>query len=399
MLLKQYVNEFNNLACNIKCLSLAEEITIINKLKLILADFNELESDLNVIQLNVFYKNLHHVLCESTAVKSDLIEICLDVLLTSLNSKNRLRSCVLDDFQFLTVLIEFVTLEADNEGRLIKILNVIKQLLCNNCELDERSLNIIISSLGRHIEERENRDVIKLCIQILGNLCLENAAAKYLIIQNLKTSEMNRKIASSSDLVGFNFFLLLEGEIKSKDLAYFLRFSVKEISEAIKDLDIDPIKHSLDILQNFKTSGIKLELKDDDDLEEIMKSLKELCRSLSCKLTTSDEQNIQDVSSYFDIIFNYYEQLLLISCKFVNCFEDFSATSFASPMVSRSARALKYLKIYLKCEGILKSPEIIIENLFEHFIGEDGSRTSFLEVSFGILYFFSSATFKIMLTF
>ena len=68
MLVNQYICEFNNLSNNIKYLSYAEEISLNNKLKIILNDFENL--DVGSLEISNFFGNIYNLLSHSVDFKS-----------------------------------------------------------------------------------------------------------------------------------------------------------------------------------------------------------------------------------------------------------------------------------------------------------------------------------------
>lgn len=68
MLVNQYISEFNSLSNNIKYLSYAEEISLNNKLKIILNDFENL--DVGSLEITNFFGNIYNLLSHSVDFKS-----------------------------------------------------------------------------------------------------------------------------------------------------------------------------------------------------------------------------------------------------------------------------------------------------------------------------------------
>lgn len=367
MLVQQYISEFNKQASNIKFLSFSDEISLSNKLKLIQT---ELLDGVVFDDVQDFFSNLYLLLCQSSSMKSELLENCVDILLTSVNSQNsKVKNTVLSDFRFLSALIgnTFSARVDNDEERLIKILKVIREFLGHGSELDEHNLKLIVEVLRDHTENHQSSEVSKLCLHVLANLCLENNAARYLITRTLKTTALKDKIAKlSNDLVSFKFFLLLEDESQPSDLKYFLVLSLQDVRTSVKDLSLDSIKHSLDIMRHIDRLGLHLESKLTDE-EKVMTRLTELMKDLIEKLQSDDSD---EKKRFFDGIFQFLRMLLGLESELVHEFEDFAEAAFVSAGISRSANALMFLTAYVKAGGSLKASEIVVDSLLDHFIGD-----------------------------
>jgi hypothetical protein len=112
MLVLQNINEFIKISSSLKtnASSLNHSLTIVltNKLKQINNQFSVVaSSDLN----DDFFTNIHCILSQSTCVElkkvnfEDLLESCLDVLISALNTTNPgIRKRILTDFRFLPVV-------------------------------------------------------------------------------------------------------------------------------------------------------------------------------------------------------------------------------------------------------------------------------------------------------
>lgn len=70
MFVNQYISEFNKLSKNLRNLSYAEEISLNNKLKIILNDFENL--DVDSLDISIFFGNIYNLLSHSVDYKSGL---------------------------------------------------------------------------------------------------------------------------------------------------------------------------------------------------------------------------------------------------------------------------------------------------------------------------------------
>lgn len=393
MLVQQYIKEFNNETSNIKFLSYKDEIVLSNKLKLISNHFGDVSAN----DVNEFFSNVYHLLCQTSDMKSGLMEECLDVVLVALKSRNtKIHHALLLDFRFLPIVVNnIVNLHEDDDVKLVKLLTVTRDLLSYSSEFDEHNLKLIIEVLRDHVEN-SNKDVKTLCLDILTSLCLDNYAAKYLITRTMKTTELRRKASELSNaLISFKLFILLEDEIHSKDLKYFLAMSLTDVRAGIATLDVDPIKHSLDIMRHVQNLQIKLDIKVNGQ-EAIQQLLKDLCEDLIEILTSVEDSPCKE--SFFDGIFKFLKMLLEADGELATAMEHFVESAFLSS-ISKSASALKMLSTFIKCGGSLGASELIVENLFEFFIGNsetqhqaiDYDQVGLMETSVlsGIFNFFS----------
>jgi hypothetical protein len=106
MFVLQNINDFNKTTNSIKNsfsseLNHSANVVLTNKLKQINNQFQHVTSkELN----DDFFSNIYHLL--SNGVKEDLVESCLDVLLSAINTEDSgIRERFLTDFRFLPVLI------------------------------------------------------------------------------------------------------------------------------------------------------------------------------------------------------------------------------------------------------------------------------------------------------
>lgn len=205
---QQYIEEFNQLASDIKFLSYTDELQLSSKLKLIQSQFvGEVPAH---IDISDFLSHLYHLLCQASTMKSELLENCLEFLLACVNSDNsKIKATLLSDFRYLSMLIaNLVSLNIFDVNSLINILTVIRELLTYSSEMNEHNLKLIIEALLEYTES-DNADVRSLCFEIMANLCLENEAAKYLIMRTSKPSELRNNVTKlPNNLIGFKFYMI-----------------------------------------------------------------------------------------------------------------------------------------------------------------------------------------------
>jgi hypothetical protein len=374
MLVEQYICDFNKHASGVKFLQYTDEIILSNKLKLIRVDFSN--SSLDSSHLQEFFSHLYNLLCQSSLMRSELLDNCLEILLASIISPNsKVQSTIVSDFRFLSICINIlINFKESNEQRLIKLLEIVQELINYSSEMDERNLKLIVEVLRDHTVNHESMKVNQLCLHILANLCLDNCAAKYFITTSLKSSEMKNKIKTMDDrLLEFKIFVLIEDEILSSDVRYFLEMSLKDIRA--RDFNLNAIKHSLDILKQIETMELKINFRLSDE-EKIVKLLSELSDDLIEKL----DQDSPAKQKLFDGVFQFFKLLLQLDDQIVKELENFTERAFVSADISKSVNALKYLSTFLSCEGALQSHEIIVESLLDHFTGSAEALIDFRQV-------------------
>lgn len=256
--------------------------------------------------------------------------------------------------------------EATDDQMLIKLLTVIRELLSFSSEMNEHNLKLIVHSLRDYTINHRNIEVGKLCLSILVNLCLKNEAAKYLITRIIKQTELKDKIKNMpDDLIAFKYFVLLEDEIFSNDVRYFILMSMKGVKNNVATYDLDAINHSLDVLNHLEQAEIKLDFKISEE-EKFISVLSDLNENLQEQLHSTDGSVSKE--RFFSGIFHLYNLLLRLDGQLVTAFENFTEAAFLSN-VSKSANALRFLATYVNCEGKLTSSEILVESLTEYFIG------------------------------
>lgn len=246
----------------------------------------------------------------------------------------------------------------------------------HSSELTEHNMKIIIHSLRDYTINHNNADVGNLCLAILVNLCLKNDAAKYLITRMMKQTVLKEKIKNISDnLVAFKYFVLIEDEIFSNDVKYFIELCLKDVKTSVATFNNESINHSLDVLDHIDKAEVRLEFSISDE-EILVGLLKQLNTDLMERISEEDSPKKH---VFFLGVFNLYNVLLNLDPSLVTAFEQFMESAFLSP-VSKSANALKFLSTFVNYSGTLGSSEIIIEGLVEHFAGnpaEDDLKISF----------------------
>lgn len=266
----------------------------------------------------------------------------------------------------MPVLIEEIVSINEDDKKLIKLLSIIRELLNYSSELDEHNLKMLLEAFRDHIASNENREIKKICLHILADLCLNNHAAKYLITKTLKSTDLKKGIEDLDDtLVSFKFFILLEDEVAPTDVKYFIDMSLKDIRASLATFSMDSINHSLDIFKHFAKLETHIDFKISDE-EKLSKMLSDLIDDLLEKLPAAHSEAKEN---FFEAIFEFFNMLLHLDSELVKLFESFTESSFLAPSVSRSTEALKFFATYIKSGGSLKAAEIVIESLMEYFIG------------------------------
>lgn len=367
--MQQYISEFNKQASNIAFLSYTDEIALANKLKLILG-LNAIE-DVSSLEVQDFFSNIYNLLCQSGRLKTELLGNCVDVLFKCVTSHNtKLRITILSDFRFLSVLIGNIMEHADDELKLINILTVVRELLTFSSELDEHNLKLIVGVLRDNTVNHRNKEIVKLCLQVLATLCLENLAARHLITRTIKTTEVKDKIKDlSDDLVAFKFFLIMEDELQPKeDVKYFFIMSLQELRKSVVDFSQDSVRNSLDILRHIERLGLELDTKLTED-EKFMRKLSELNNDLIVSL---QETVASDAKwNFLDKILCFYNKILEIDNGLVEATQKFTEAAFKSGIIQKSSSALTFLASFIKYDGILETLEITIDKLLDVFITEN----------------------------
>lgn len=261
---------------------------------------------------------------------------------------------------------------------LIKLLTVIRELLNYSSETTEHNMKLIINSLRDYAINNDNLEVSEICLSILVNLCLKNDAAKYLITQIMKQTALKDKIKKISDnLVAFKYFILIEDEIFSNDVKYFLRMCLTDVKTSVSTFNSESINHSLDVLFHVEKAEIRLDFRisDEEDLVSMLSQLNsELIENISEDISPKKQV-------FYSGIFHLYNVILQLDPTLVATFENFTESIFLST-VSKSANALKFLSTFIGFDGNLASSEIVVEGLVEFFAGnpvEDDENINFTQ--------------------
>lgn len=245
--------------------------------------------------------------------------------------------------------------------------------------MNEHNLKLITEAL-KDFTESTNEEVRSLCFQIMANLCLDNEAAKYLISRTLKTTRLRDNVTKLPDnLVSFKFYLVMEDEILPKDGKYFMKFAIQALQESIETFKLDSARHALDIVKHYRKRELPLEFDVSNDEE-----MSELTESLIDKMSKTEVTPA--MRKFYDSIFQFFSELVAINYEFVKALVRFVDIAFTTATLCKSSQALNLLKTYVQNNGTLRSPEIVIENLLNSFIGHneddlnDSRKCAFLQL-------------------
>lgn len=367
----KYVKEFNKIVQGAQFLASSNDVSLSNKLILIQQDLCDEEFNFDSFDSYNFYSNIYNVLNHSSDFKSNLINGCIDVLLKSTNSRNRTLMKAMKFINFLPAIIKLVLImNEENEEKLMKLLTLIKNLLRTTGELDEHNTKLIIELLRDHVENSLNENVSKLSLNILANLTLKNKTAKYHVSRIIKASGLQNKIDKSSDLVAAKFLAVIAGEIAFKDFPHLITLSFKSIQEGILNYDIEPIQHSLDLLECSKGSRLERNI---SDVEENMKYFEDLIRKLL--LALEDEPDKQLKEEFFEGIFDYFSELLQLDNSLVSRMKLFTEKVFDKAHFVKSPKALDFLCTFINYCGKMTSIEPIANTIIKSF-NEEQSQVS-----------------------
>lgn len=380
MLVQKYIREFNDLSKDVNFLSVADEVNLTNKLKLIQTQF--IDEEVAQTDIESFFTNLYHLLCQSNNIKSSLLESCVDILSSSINSQNqKVRNSILSDCRFLSVLVSNVFI-VERERELVKILQVIRDLISFGNEFDDHNLRLIVELLCNHTENTQNKDVRSLCMEILVNLCLNNDLARYIISRFFLASSVRGTIKSiDDDILAFKFVILIEDELTSKDLKYFIDLSFSSIAKT-ENFDCLQIKQSIDVLRHYKKHGVSYNTTVSED-EMATKNLKTLLDFLLRELQSPEIS--QEKLSFFKNIFRFFDMLIELNKRIVEKFENFVSVACITAEISKSKEALLFLATFLQNGGMLESPELVVESLVHFFVEDVKSAQQVCEQNFAFL--------------
>ncbi|CAO1326626.1 unnamed protein product [Diamesa serratosioi] len=380
MSVNQYISEFNKLSKHIKNLSYAEEISLNNKLKIILNDFENL--DIDSLDISIFFGNIYNLLSHSVDYKSGLTMTCLEILNVVASTNNRTKMFVLRDFRFFPVLIKHISPTKCEDDKLLKLLTLLRDLMefqkekkCSNVDdIDEINLRLIIPMLTDYFEHHHNPDICSMCLSVLSNI-IYNKSAKLIMVRNTQSTSFRQKLSKHSEIIAFKLMFLLEDEISSKDFFYFLPISLKEISNSINDLNCESVKHSTDILFKMNQSGIVF---------EDMISDKSLICDLLCKLvedlvtnikSSSNTHSSSKIEQFYDAISFHFELMIKLDSKLASKFNDYIECIFTKHDKSNrpSVSTLSLLSTFVSC-AVLKledeSLNQIVDQIFVSFLND-----------------------------
>lgn len=376
MLLKQYIADFNRQASSVKFLTHKDVIGLTNKLKLIRSQpFQDISGDILLVE---FLSHLHNALCQMGDAKSELLENSVDIFLACLECKDT-RETMLGHKHFLPILIEEIGNE-DNDGKVLRLLTVIRELLKKSSDLDEHNLKLIVAALRDLTENNENKDILEISFDVMANLCLENGAARYLITRFIKVMSVREKVQQTGNsLIMFKFFMVVQDDINSNDFQYFMKLALTDMRTGLENLSLVALQHSSDIITQMRKVNVSIEF-DIRSNEELVAMIEEIIRDLIEKIA-SDTKGLSK-SRYFDEVFVFFTYLLDLDNGMVSMLEDFTETALLSAEVSRTTSCLNYYLSYVQLGGTKATSEVVVENIVDFFTGNQQNEDNYISSAF-----------------
>lgn len=360
----KYIKEFNKAVQQIDFLSSNHDISLSNKLILIQQDLSEEDFNFDSFDVCSFFSNVFNILNQLSDSRSTLSNSCIDVLLKATTSRNKSLVRTMNFVNFLPAIIKLLLFSRENSDQNpIQLLSLVKNLLKSTTELDEHNMRMMIELLRDYVENSSNENICKLALTILANLTMKNKTAKYHVGRIIKTSKLQEKIDKTNDLVALKFLAVLAGgEFYPKDFPYIITMSFKSIQQAIENFDIEPIQHSIDLLECSQNIALKLE-KNISENEENVHKLDELTSNLISAMNLSTSQSLK--MEFFDEILNYFSQLLIFDKNLVSKFKEFTKSAFENLNIKKSSKTLLYLCTFLNNGGNID--ENVTENIISTF--------------------------------
>lgn len=376
MLLKQYIADFNRQASSVKFLTHKDVIGLTNKLKLIRSQpFQDISGDILLVE---FLSHLHNALCQMGDAKSELLENSVDIFLACLECKDT-RETMLGHKHFLPILIEEIGNE-DNDGKVLRLLTVIRELLKKSSDLDEHNLKLIVAALRDLTENNENKDILEISFDVMANLCLENGAARYLITRFIKVMSVREKVQQTGNsLIMFKFFMVVQDDINSNDFQYFMKLALTDMRTGLENLSLVALQHSSDIITQMRKVNVSIEF-DIRSNEELVAMIEEIIRDLIEKIA-SDTKGLSK-SRYFDEVFVFFTYLLDLDNGMVSMLEDFTETALLSAEVSRTTSCLNYYLSYVQLGGTKATSAVVVENIVDFFTGNQQNEDNYISSAF-----------------
>ncbi|XP_070506750.1 nuclease SbcCD subunit C-like [Chironomus tepperi] len=362
-LIHQYILEFNKLVSSINFMSSANDVAIKNKLFLIQQNITE-DVDFNSFESYNFISNIYNILNQTSDNKSPVVANCIDLLQTSINSRNKSIMKIIQDINFLPATTKLLWFVNDCCDSLIKLLTLIKNIIRFNYQLDEHNLKIFVESLRDLVENFSDKRVAKLSMHILVNLAMHNDSAKYLISRSIKLTDVENKLDKSNDLISTKFYIIVMEEFDPKDIVRLLKLSLKSIKEALPIFDTEPIVHSLDIFKYAKKMchrEVNL-----SEMEELMGILEELNGKLIIHFSNDASSELK--REFIENIFHFYSQLLDFDNNLAHHFTKFVQNIFDCAHYTRSACGLKFLSNFITYKGSFDSMDKTVGSVIDYFI-------------------------------
>ncbi|KAG5684981.1 hypothetical protein PVAND_014184 [Polypedilum vanderplanki] len=366
MLVREYIKDFNKLASEINFQSSYNEVTLKNKLLLIENDIKNISSFSNHFEIYNFYSNIYNILNQTKDQNSQLVISCLGVLVSSISSRNNeIRKIVCDEINFLPGILKLLVFaEENNDEKVIKLLSLLKELLVISNQVDEHNTKILISSLCDHISNNRSRKIVNLSLHVLSNFAIHNESAKYLIRRTLKTTEMQKELSKSDELIEMKFLAVVIGDFSPKEFPRFAMVSLRSIKAGVSSYETDTIHHSMDLLKHSKELSMN-EHCIISEHEQITGLLNELNEQLIKQLSDSTTNSRKD--EFFEKILEFFLQLLEFDNGLLSHFNEITKVIFSNVNHSRTASAMSYFSTYIKLNGTFSGITKSIESLIDYF--------------------------------
>lgn len=361
-LIHQYIIEFNKLVSSINFISSANDVAIKNKLFLIQQNITE-DVDFNSFESYNFISNIYNILNQTSDNKSLVVANCIDLLQTSINSRNKSILKIIKDINFLPATTKLLWFVNDCSDSLIKLLTLIKNVIRFNYELDEHNMKVFVESLRDLVENFSDKQVSKLSMHILVNLAMHNDSAKNLISRSIKITDVENKLGNPNDLISTKFYIIVMEDFNPKDISQLLKLSLKSIKEALPLFDSEPVVHSIDIFKYAKRLCIReVNL---SEIEDLIGIFEDLNSKLIFHFGNDTSNELK--KEFLEHIFDFYGQLLEYDNRLAPHFAKFTNNVFDNPQYTRSACGLRFLSSFITYGGQFDSLNKTALSIIEYF--------------------------------
>lgn len=188
------------------------------------------------MEANSFLGNLYKILVQTCNAKSEITWRAIEILdkIVASGQKKWLKKLTLE-YKFTSIFSKLL-LCLEDEKKIITILNLINCLTFEkpgDKYIEDPYLEPVITTLVNLLKDQNRKEILKLSLSILVNVCNKNEEAACILTKMAFESTFSNQIKNHG-ILAYRAFMILEGlrTLDTKDIHHFLKLIFLDIRSA-----------------------------------------------------------------------------------------------------------------------------------------------------------------------